>query len=191
LSEKYGWRVIDYQQLVKDRIEKILARDVPIPNNVIPDLSEVGLSQSEIDDIKLGKPFPSWKFIPWILDELGLKLMKRPPPPEPEEPDLDEFTEEQKAQMEKDKKKKAAEEAKKAKEEEEAKKAKEERRKKREEAVEKGLDLAELGLEESEEEIKVDDLSIEELVLQTDENGKLPHVGGFILLGFPHTEVHA
>jgi hypothetical protein len=72
--------VIDYQELVKRRIKKILS-EKKLPNNVIPQLSAVGLSQQEVDEIKLGKPFPSWKFIPWVLDELGFKLMKRPPPP--------------------------------------------------------------------------------------------------------------
>ena len=41
----------------------------------------IGLSEAEIEEIKSGKPFPSWKFIPWILDTLGYDLMKRPPPP--------------------------------------------------------------------------------------------------------------
>lgn len=48
--------------------------------------------------------------------------------------------------------------------------------------------MAELGLEESEEEIIIDDLPIDDLVLKEDENGNKPYVGGFILLGFPETE---
>jgi len=47
-----------------------------------------------------------------------------------------------------------------------------------------------LGLEESEEEIIIDDLPIDDLVLKEDENGNKPFVGGFILLGFPETEEH-
>lgn len=173
------------------RIESALFEENHIPNNVVPN-SKVSMSQQEIDEIKAGKPFPSWKFIPWILDELNYELMKRPPPPEPEEPaDGEELTEEEKAKREKEQKKKQAEEAKRLKEEEEAKKAKEERRKKREEAIAAGQNLADLGLEESDEEIKIDDLSIDDLVLKTDENQKAPHVGGFILLGFPTTELHA
>lgn len=52
--------------------------------------------------------------------------------------------------------------------------------------------MAALGLEESEEEeAKADDLSIDELVLAVDEEtGKAPFVGGFILLGFPQSELH-
>jgi hypothetical protein len=48
-----------------------------------------------------------------------------------------------------------------------------------------------MGLDESEEEIKVDDLSIDDLVLATGKDNKIPFVGGFILLGFPQTELHA
>jgi len=68
-----------------------------------------------------------------------------------------------------------------------------ERAKKREEAIQAGADLQALGLEESEEEVEViEDLSIEELILKPDEeSGELPFVGGFILLGFPQTELHA
>lgn len=62
-------------------------------------------------------------------------------------------------------KKKQAELDKKRKEEEEKKRAKEERAKLREEALAEGKDLVELGLEESEEEIIIDDLPIDDLVL--------------------------
>jgi hypothetical protein len=66
------------------------------------------LSQQEIDEIKLGKPFPSWKFIPWILNDLGFTLMKRPPAPVEEklENEEEELTDEQKALAEKANKKK-------------------------------------------------------------------------------------
>lgn len=179
---------------MKGKLKQILSEDVHTPNNVIPNLSKISLSQHEIDEIKQGKPFPSWKFIPWILDNLGMRLMKKPPPPEPEkaEGEEEELTEEQKVAMEKAKKKKDAEEAKKAKEEEEARKAKEERKRKRQEAIENGQDLVALGLEESEEEeAKADDLSIDDLVLAVDEKTKkAPFVGGFILLGFPNSELH-
>ena len=193
LQEKYGWKVVDYQVMVKKRLENLLKEEIHTPNNVMPGMSQIGLSQAEIDEIRLGKPFPSWKFIPWVFDELGFELAERPPPPEPEveEGDPEELTEEEKAKKEKEKKKKEAEEAKKKKEEEEAARQKDERRKKREEAIANGQDLAELGLEESEEEIKVDDLSIDQLMLKPKEDGSLPFVGGFILLGFPQTEQHA
>ena len=40
------------------------------------------MKTNEIDEIKMGRPFPAWKFIPWILDVLGHELTKKPPPPE-------------------------------------------------------------------------------------------------------------
>ena len=49
-----------------------------------------------------------------------------------------------------------------------------------------------MGLDESEEEaVIIEDLSIDQIVLKTDEaTGKGPVVGGFILLGFPETQDH-
>ena len=85
LHDQYGWKVVDYQQLVKGRLEAILKEEGHLPNNVVPGLSKVGLSQAEIDEIRSGKPFAAWRFIPWILDHLGYELAKRPDPPEPAE----------------------------------------------------------------------------------------------------------
>ena len=45
MHEQYGWKVVDYQQLVKSRLEAILREDVHLPNNVVPGFSKVGLSQ--------------------------------------------------------------------------------------------------------------------------------------------------
>lgn len=75
-----------------------------MPNNVIPGESEIGLKHEEIEEIKMGKPMPSWKFIPWILDHLGFELMKKkPPPPVEEEPvNPDELNEEDRAKWEKE-----------------------------------------------------------------------------------------
>ena len=43
------------------------------------------MSEEELNDIKEGKPIPSWKFIPWIFEFLGVPLtVKEKPPPEPE-----------------------------------------------------------------------------------------------------------
>lgn len=57
-----------------------------MPNNVVEHESEIGLKEDEVNTIKAGKPFPSWKFIPWILDELNLPLQQKP---EQEEPKAD------------------------------------------------------------------------------------------------------
>ena len=48
-----------------------------------------------------------------------------------------------------------------------------------------------MGIEDSEEEpVIIEDLNIDQLVLKfNEETGKAPFVGGFILVGFPETEV--
>lgn len=123
---------------------------------------------------------------------MDIALRVKPPTPPEEEPEvnLEAMDEDERKAYEKKKKKEEAEAAKKKKEEEEAIKAKEERAKKRAEAIENGQDLAELGLEESEEEIKIDDLPIDQLIPALDENEKMPFIGKFILVGFPQTEQH-
>jgi len=70
-------------------------------------------------------------------------------------------------------------------------KEKEVRNKQRQALIAQGLDPAENGIPESDDEAKIDDLSIEELILKKDSNGNNPQVGGFILLGFPQTQAHA
>ena len=47
-----------------------------------------------------------------------------------------------------------------------------------------------MGIEDSEDE-KIPDLSIDNIILKPGADGKIPHVGGFILLGFPQTDLHA
>ena len=72
------------------------------------------------------------------------------------------------------------------KEEEEARKAKEDRALRRAAAIEQGQDLAELGLEESEEEIKIDDLPIDQLIPESNkESENYQKLDNFIMIGFP------
>ena len=88
-------------------------------------------------------------------------------------------------------KKKREEEERRRKEDEEKEKAKEDRRRRRQEALDQGLNPVEMGIEDSEEEpVIIEDLNIDQLVLKfNEETGKAPFVGGFILVGFPETEV--
>jgi len=118
--------------------------------------------------------------------------MKRPPPPELTEDEIEALEPEAKEKLMKEKAKKEAEEKKVAKDKEVAAQQKAERQRKRDEALAAGADLAALGLEESEEEVEpIEDLSIDQLELKVDEETKKkPFVGGFILLGFPQTEIH-
>lgn len=101
------------------------------------------------------------------------------------EPNVEEMTEDEKKAYEKEQKKKAEEKKKKDKEEADAKAAKEERARKRAEAIEAGQDLAEVGLEESEEEIKIDDLPIDQIIVQKDAEGNFPKIGQIVMFGFP------
>lgn len=114
LEQQYGWKIVNYPQIVKDKLSVILkeSKDITkeehVPNNVEEGNSRIGLSWQEIEDIKMGKPCPSWKFVPWMLDYLGHKLMKRPPPPEEPEAEVnpEELSEEELAAYEKAQKKK-------------------------------------------------------------------------------------
>ena len=73
---------------------------------------------AEIEEVKTGKPFPAWKFIPWVLDALGHELMKKPPPPELTEEEIEAMEPEAKDKLMKERGKKEAEEKKVAKEKE-------------------------------------------------------------------------
>ena len=84
-------------------------------------------------------------------------------------------------------KRKLQEEAKKAKELAEAEAAKKERDRKRDEARAAGIPLADIGLEETEEEIIIDDLPLDQLTISTEplEDGTMPKIDRIILIGFP------
>lgn len=170
LESQYGWKIVDYPKIVKEKLSTILkesegiTKEEHLPNNVEEGSSRIGLSWAEIEDIRSGKPCPSWKFIPWILDYLGHRLMKRPPPPEEPEPDVnpEELEGEELESYLKAQKKKDQEAAQKKKEEEEAAKAKATRAEARRQQLEDGVPPEEI--EDSPEE-KPEDLSIDDLVL--------------------------
>jgi adenylate kinase family enzyme/YHS domain-containing protein len=198
LSETYGWKVVDFRQLIRSKLEEIMKAEAHLPNNPLPG-GKISLSEHELTEVIEGKMFPASKFIPWILNYLGYPLMKKRPPPVVADAEGDgagaadeEIDEETKKKRDAEAKKKAQEEDKKRREEEERQHAKQERRNKRQAARDAGQDLRELGLDESEEEtVIIEDLSIDQIVLKTDEvTGKGPLVGGFILLGFPETQDH-
>lgn len=164
LEELYGWRVVNFVEIVRNKLAQIMAMPEKPPNNVTDEgPCAVCCSVQELQDIKDGKFIPSWKFLPWVLEYLEVPLMQRPAPPpeEVQEPDLEAMTDDERKAYEKDQKKKADEKRKREKDEEEKARAKEERAKQRAAACEEGKDLAELGLEETEEEIIIDDLSLE------------------------------
>ena len=142
-----------------------MALPIKPPNNLSTEgPCMVCLSAYELQEIKDGKPFPAWKFLPWIMEFLGVPLMIKPPEVKTDdEPNVDEMTDDQKKAHEKEQKKKAEEEKKRQKAQAEAEAAKAERAKRRQELLERdpNVDLAAEGLEETEEEIKIDDLPID------------------------------
>lgn len=139
LSETYGWKVVDFKELVRNTLEELMKQETHIPNNPMAG-GRIGLSEVELNEIVEGKQFPAWKFIPWILNYLGCPLEKRRPPPPEEKPEGadgaadEEIDEETKKKREQEAKKKAQEEEKKKKEEDEKNHVKEERRNKRQQA---------------------------------------------------------
>lgn len=92
LEQLYGWRVVDFKQIVQEKLRDILGLPQKLPNN-IPEHQEgpcmIGLSDNELNDIKEGKPFPSWKFLPWIMEFLGIPLRVKDPPPPDQDSDTD------------------------------------------------------------------------------------------------------
>ena len=192
LEKQYGWRLVDFQAIVKKKLADILAFERKPPNNITTSgPCMIGLSAEELAEIKDGKPFATWKFLPWVLEYLGVPLAIQPKVEQVvAEPNLEEMNEEEKKTYEKEQKKKAEEKKKKEKEEEELRKQKEDRARRRAEAIEAGQDLAEAGLEESEEEVKIEDLSITRLMAARDQEGNIPRFGQFVMYGFPQTEIH-
>lgn len=192
LESLYGWRVIDFKQIVQEKLREILSMPAKLPNNITNEgPCMICMSESELNDIKEGKPIPSWKFLPWIMEFLGIPMRIKDPPPPEEDSETDAEWDEARVKQHKDKikkKKKEADAKKKA--EDDAIAAKADRAQKRKEALEQGLNLEELGLQESEEEKIIEDVPIDWLVLQEHEDGSLPEVQRFILVGFPQTETH-
>ena len=198
LENLYGWRVIDFKAIVQAKLREILSMQIKLPNNITNDgPCMIGLSEDELTNIKNGQPMNSVKFLPWIMEFLGVPLrVKDKPPEEPDSETDDEMRADEallKAHQDrkkaKEKARKKAEDAKKA---AEAKAAEEkaERDRKREEFRSQGLDPVEQGLPDSEEEIIIEDASIDRFVLQEEEDGSLPIVDRFILIGFPQTAKH-
>lgn len=164
-----------------------MALSMKLPNNITTEgPCMICLSEKELNEIKEGKPMPSWKFLPWIMEFLGIPLRVKDPPPPAEDSETDKEWDEETLKKHNDKKKKKAKEKEAARKAEEAKQAaKMERANKRREAIEQGLNLEELGLQESEEEIIIEDCSLDQLVLQENDDKSLPDVDRFILIGFP------
>lgn len=74
LEEFYGWRLVDFNTIVQKKLGEIIKmRDKP-PNNIVEGRCMVCMSQEEVDKIREGHSMPAWKFLPWILEYLGIPL---------------------------------------------------------------------------------------------------------------------
>ena len=75
--------MVDFKEIVQEKLKEIMAMSMKLPNNITTDgPCMICLSEKELNDIKEGKPIDAAKFIPWILEYLGLPLKVAPPPPE-------------------------------------------------------------------------------------------------------------
>ena len=85
-----------------------MEKTIKLPNNITTEgPCEICLSEKELTEIKEGKPMPSWKFLPWIMEFLEIPLrVKDPPPPEPDSQTDEEGDEETKKKHAEKKKKK-------------------------------------------------------------------------------------
>jgi len=98
LSEFYGWRVVNFVEVVQKKLAQLLKMRVKPPNNFVKDgKCMICMSQEELDKIKEGHSLPAWKFLPWILEFLGVPMKRRPIVPKlPEaEPNVEEMTPEE------------------------------------------------------------------------------------------------
>lgn len=87
LEEFYGWRTVDFNVIVQRKLAEIMKMKDKPPNNVCEGRCMVGISQEELDKIKEGHSIPAWKFLPWILDYLGIPLKRKPIVPKAAEPE--------------------------------------------------------------------------------------------------------
>jgi adenylate kinase family enzyme len=191
LSEFYGWKVVDYPKIVREKLAEVNEMPEKLPNNI----SEEGpcmvcLNQKELDDIRDHKPFPAQKFMPWILEFLGVPLAIRPPPPPEAEPNTEEMSEEELKAY--NKKQAELKKAKDKADDEEAKKLVEKagRETLRQAAIAEGRNIEGTSVDYSVDEIIIDDLEIDKLVPNLGDKKKLHVPGGFIMYGFPQAEAH-
>ena len=68
LEKKYGWRIIDWMDIVANRMNELKSEyeNEHHPNNPAAEDRRIGLSEHEWTEIINGKLIDSWKFFPWI-----------------------------------------------------------------------------------------------------------------------------
>jgi len=195
LSQRYGWPIIDVEKMVAKKLLEMRKWPVHIPSN--PKSGSIHPSEEEFKAIMKGGALTGADIVPMILFELGLPLYKRPP-----KPVLDEDgnpIEEQPKEPEEDTKSKKDDVLSRA----SSRKTKEDKEKEREKEKESRTSQQGLALiqesppegenpdgEERPPTPPPEDLKLREIGVQPNEDGTVPPVRGFILLGFPQTEEH-
>jgi adenylate kinase family enzyme len=192
LADKYGWKIVDWNQLITSKINMMRDRDdVLLPNNPLAEDYKLGLSEEEWNVIREGTPFDAFNYMPWFYEFMGHETEKRRPPPKAEGEGEGEMDEETKAKHDEELLKKEEEEKKKEKEKEKEKKKKEKEKKDKKKNKNEDVEAEGEGEEEEEEE-PLEDINLSDLDLKILDEEKLtkPFVGGFILIGFPQTAEH-
>lgn len=73
LNEKYGWRIVDWNEIVTHKIEELRSRESHLPNNPLAEGYGLGLSEEEWNSVLEGKPMDAFSLLPWFYEFLGFK----------------------------------------------------------------------------------------------------------------------
>jgi len=187
LNDKYGWRIVDWNEIVTRKIDELRSRESHLPNNPLAEGYGLGLAEDEWNNVLEGKPIDAFSLLPWFYEFMGFKCEKRRPPPKVPENEED-LTEEERARREEVERKKEEERKNKEerKEKEKKKKEKEREKKKKNKPEEEEAEGEGEGENEEEplEDLKIADIDI---MVENEETLQKPFVGGFMLIGFPQT----
>ena len=214
LSEKYGWRKIVMEDLIKQKIKKMTLQNKikPLPNN--PIINTCQFSQEEYQGIIQGHSFQISDALPFFFEYLGFQIDKKPPPPKEENPEEEEQKKNEQKKVtfniedEENKEGENGEEKK-----EEVKKIEEppeeiyfeddvyefieeivppeippEQIEKKEDFEKKEEEKANEEKQEPPPEPEYEDFSISEMTIKRNEKNLPPEIGGYLFAGFPKVE---
>lgn len=82
LQEKYGWKIADWNEIVRTKISELRARESHLPNNPLAEEYGLGLSEDEWNLILEGKSsdpsitspkIQAYHLLPWFYEYMGFK----------------------------------------------------------------------------------------------------------------------
>jgi len=191
LSERYGWKVVDVEEIIGRKLLEMKTWETHIASN--PKTGSIHPSEEEYKDFKKGNAISAAEILPIVLWELGFPLHKKPPPPKTEEEKEAEAQAEaeelERQRLEEEKAKKTAkkETRREREERERLEREREEEERRLQEEREARIAAGELE-EERPPSPPPEDYKLKELGIQPDEEGVFPIVQGIILVGYPQTE---